>query len=731
MSLTETAGIDVATAPAGTPPSTPSALFQRVSLELIVPSRWNRTTFDQAKLQELADSIARLGVMQPILVRPLPGERVPETSEFLGRGDRRPEFEIVSGERRWRASELAGVADIPAVIRAMSDQEVLEAQLVENLQREDLHPLAEAEGYQRLCEITGIKKEQIAEKIGKGRTYVYNRLKLLDLSEASREAFRAGKLDTSRAELLATIADTKQQAKALKEFTEEGYGGRTKSVRECRDWLQQNVLLKLDHAPFSIKDAKLCPEAGACTECPKRTHHDRDLFAAFDGPDMCIDPPCFHAKEAAHIEKIRANAAEKGMDVIAGKEAKALKPSSWSEIKGYTKIDTKVRTPDGEVPVRKAIGKDGPKPVLFVDPHTKEPIQVVPTAALEQALKKKGLLKATRDDERKRDQAEAAKAKVAREIEALWRRRATDKILAAARTGTINSFSAPVLRLVLLELVESEAIYDRQDEMLSLCSLPEDVEAYDAVPAHVRAAPDNELGPLVLAFLLAGCLSDTKHRYDNQDGDAPLTALASEIGLDLGKLQAEAKEEVKAAHAEERARQRPKNKGGDSSEAAPPGATPEAAPQGSDARTGDKRRKGGANRPAGGAAKLTAEEANSGIADAMQNMEGPAGAAGEPGGEDAAALDKRTPEGLNHELPGLGGQASGWPDFAAAPFGIEAGKTVRVLDTVSNPQLKKWVGKEGTVLSRIGDSAFDVSFKLPKGGKVLAFDKTELEVVQA
>lgn len=692
----------------------------RLPLAAIVPARKNRDTINEVKLQELATSIAKVGVLQPILVRPLPGSRVQETTEVLGRGDRRPEYEIVCGERRWLASERAGMVDIPALVRALTDQEALEAQLVENLQRDDLHPLEEAEGYERLCEATGITKEQLGEKIGKSRSYVYNRLGLLKLTQEARDAFRQGKLDASKAELLATVADPKLQVKALKEFIEVRYGDRTMSFRECKDWLQQNVMLKLQHAPFSIKDATLCPEAGACTGCPKRTHHDRDLFAAFDGPDMCMDAACFRAKEAAHVDKIRANAAEKGMEVIAGKDAKALKPATWSDIKGYTKVEAKLNTSDGEMTVRKAAKAAGVQPILFVDPHTQEPVQVVPTAELEQALKAKGLIKSTRSDE---DAKEAAKHKadmqkrdLEEKVRDVYERRALREINDKLRAGGVSAFTAPILRIHLRDIVHDEDGYgsDTLDQLLlgmwdlPLATGPKEWENNqkngEAVKAHIEAAPDGALGVMLLQVLLAQEINREGWQREQHGGTPYLEEIAREVNVDLQAIHKTVKAELKPAPKPTKAK-RAQEPAAD--EPAPPGATSEAAPQGSDAR-GGKGRRGGAKKPAGGAApKISAEEAKSGIAEAMQGMEGPGGE-GEPAQGTLAAFMEAA---------------------AAAPYGIKAGKTVRVLDTVTNPQLKKWVGKTGEVLQAIGDSAFDVSFKQPKGGKVLSFDKSELEVV--
>ena len=295
---------DTGQALADTPePPAADVSFATLALDLIVTSETNsRQHFDAAKLAELATSISANGVMQPILLRPLPASRVADTAlvtltcqkllddwPHKQRRLPRPTHEIVSGERRWRASIIAGRPAIPAMIRAMTDQQVLEAQLVENLQRDDLHPMEEAEGYRRLAEATGMAKEEIGAKIGKSRTYVYQRLHLLELGVEAREAFRVGKIDASKALLLAGVADPKLQIKALKEVSTEQYGGRTMTVRDFRDWLEKNVMLKLDHAPFDIKDATLNEAAGVCEACPKRTGVNRDIFEAFDSPDMCTD----------------------------------------------------------------------------------------------------------------------------------------------------------------------------------------------------------------------------------------------------------------------------------------------------------------------------------------------------------------------------------------------------------------------------------------------------------
>lgn len=176
--------------------------FRNIALDAIIESTFNpRKNFDPAKLAELSESIKASGVLQPILVRPLTGDRVSET-------DRTVQFEIIAGARRYRASELAGLATIPAIVRAMSNDAAMEAAILENLQRDDLTELEEAEGYEALMAHASINADAVAAKIGKSRSYVFGRLKLLDLSQDCKQAMRKGKM--SAAEAAASIAAAMQ-----------------------------------------------------------------------------------------------------------------------------------------------------------------------------------------------------------------------------------------------------------------------------------------------------------------------------------------------------------------------------------------------------------------------------------------------------------------------------------------------------------------------------------------
>ncbi len=174
--------------------------MRTVAVADLVPGPFNpRRHFDEEELAELAASIAEKGLLQPILVRP-------------GEGGM---YEIVAGERRWRAAQKAGVHEVPVIVRALSESEALEVALIENVQRSDLNPLEEAQGYARLIEQFGYTQQQLAEIIGKSRSHVANTLRLLNLPEQVREMVRAGELSAGHARALVAVADAEELARKI------------------------------------------------------------------------------------------------------------------------------------------------------------------------------------------------------------------------------------------------------------------------------------------------------------------------------------------------------------------------------------------------------------------------------------------------------------------------------------------------------------------------------------
>jgi ParB family chromosome partitioning protein len=177
-----------------------------------------RTVIDEERLRELADSIGERGLVQPIVVRP-----------GAGGG-----HEIIAGERRWRAAALAGMTTVPVIVRPCSDEEALALALVENLQREDLNPIEEAEGYRSLIERFGLRQEDVAERVGRSRPAVANALRLLNLPDDVRELLASGALSVGHAKVLLSMPVPAEQSAAAVRVVREGW-----SVRMLESWIER------------------------------------------------------------------------------------------------------------------------------------------------------------------------------------------------------------------------------------------------------------------------------------------------------------------------------------------------------------------------------------------------------------------------------------------------------------------------------------------------------------
>ena len=175
-----------------------------IAIDLIDPSPLQpRGLFDEAKLDELAQSITANGVVQPLILRP--------------KEDR---YELIAGERRWRAAQRAGLTRVPAIVRHVSDDKVLELALIENIQREDLNPIEEARAYKKLIDTVGLTQESIAERVGRDRSYVTNFLRLLRLPEDLQELVQKGRLSTGHARTLLGLGDVAAQRRLARKIIE-------------------------------------------------------------------------------------------------------------------------------------------------------------------------------------------------------------------------------------------------------------------------------------------------------------------------------------------------------------------------------------------------------------------------------------------------------------------------------------------------------------------------------
>jgi ParB/RepB/Spo0J family partition protein len=273
-----------------------------------------RKQFDEDEIAELAGSIKENGVLQPILLRPVMPSKTSKTK-----------YQIIAGERRYRAARLAGLKEILALVREMNDVEALGAQLVENLQRKDLHPLDEADSLLRLKELEKLGISDIAQRLAKPEQYVARRLSLTNLIEEARADLRKERITLAHALEICRLAP-EMQAQALAACYENKIVfDRNKQtythppdktmparhVRYLREYLMANVYLNLHRAPFKQDDGRLREDGLTCLDCPQRTGRDKTLFADIENDSTCLNPDCFQAKLQRFVQIKKADLDEK------------------------------------------------------------------------------------------------------------------------------------------------------------------------------------------------------------------------------------------------------------------------------------------------------------------------------------------------------------------------------------------------------------------------------------
>lgn len=445
----------------------------RIPLTRLRPSPYNpRKAFDQRELERLAASIRRIGVVQPIVIRPLPAQ---DNGDEL--------YEIVAGERRWRASQLAGVPDIPFSLRELSLIEALEIQAIENLHRNDLHPLEEAQGYENLLyppdDQPGLTLEQVAELVDLSPATIRTSLKLLQLIPTARAAFQSGQLTKGTALLIARMPHTVQPA-ALKKLldAQANNKGAMLSERAASELLQAQFMLQLAKAPFDLRDALLRPEAGACTDCPKRTGAEPDLFADVPTADTCLDASCHADKVLLHLQASAQRAERRGITVLRDDQARALLkfgPQSDALNGDYVYLDRPApELTATDKPLLKLLGADYTPPLMLLHPtqHTLRPLATV--IAVKDALDALGLLpqpkaaepstggssaeSGTDKPKPSKKAREAAQANIrATEVEAIYRRLLVAQLHAALDPSEGDGFTEAALHLLVADLAEAYA----------------------------------------------------------------------------------------------------------------------------------------------------------------------------------------------------------------------------------------------------------------------------------
>lgn len=274
-----------------------------ITIHALAPCVTNpRRHYTEIYMTELAASIRAEGVLQPITVRPLIQDDVEHQLH--------PELthEIVCGHRRHRAAEMAGLGTIPCIVRAMTDAEAARARAHENLEREDLHPLDEADELQQLITHYGETPDSLAAATGKSKSYIYARLKLASgLRTAGRDALLSGTISAEVALLIARLPGDVLQTMAAEELAGMSY-------REAKGHIAERYTSSLRTVSWSLTDADLVESAGSCMACPHRSGNDP---TAHDIPaDICQSPDCYGAKRLATVRQQLAKLAADGAKVL-------------------------------------------------------------------------------------------------------------------------------------------------------------------------------------------------------------------------------------------------------------------------------------------------------------------------------------------------------------------------------------------------------------------------------
>ena len=224
----------------------------QLSLDSVAPNAEQpRRVFDEGKLRELAASVKEQGVLQPILVRPVAGSH--------------NKYEIVAGERRWRAAKMAGLKDIPAIVKSLNDDVTLEVALIENIQRQDLNSLEEAATYRRLLDEHGYTQASLATRLGKSRVYVANTLRLLALPESIRSMITAGRLSAGHGKALLMLESEADRLALAEKIQTEGL-----SVRQAEE-MAKNPDLIYAVAPEPAASDKAEKPAAAVKDAPSQS----------------------------------------------------------------------------------------------------------------------------------------------------------------------------------------------------------------------------------------------------------------------------------------------------------------------------------------------------------------------------------------------------------------------------------------------------------------------------
>uniref|UniRef100_UPI00286F3113 ParB/RepB/Spo0J family partition protein n=1 Tax=Limnohabitans sp. TaxID=1907725 RepID=UPI00286F3113 len=454
-------------------------------------------------------------------------------------------YELVFGHRRRRAALLAGLTEVPIDVRDMTDEEVQRAQLIENIGREDVHPIEEAEGFERLMNNHGVTADQITADTGKSRSYVYGRLKLLKAVPSVREACLRGDIGSEVALLLARLPNAKVQEHALNAIKAQHMDlkdGGKQSYRRIRELLVGKYTLDLATAIFDITDITLLTDTPCanCLDCPDRSgnapefeditqNRDAGGWTKKGNADICTQPDCFERKKKAHLQREAAKLEAQGKTVLDGNKAKQA-------------IDAHGQLKDGYIPLAdaKKLGltktAQASMAVTIQDPRTGKTIEAVKRKDAVDA----GLLQEIKFD--KPTSPSSNRARSAEEAEAI-----TEKNKQLLKRVMAQVRCQPRRRLDLVAIATSyidHAFID--DELLEAVGLPDEAEFRASLP-HMNT---DDIAQWLLCASLHDDLEGSIYQKDAGKAEA-LHAAASEYGVPIDEPAETASTQPTAARAQD------------------------------------------------------------------------------------------------------------------------------------------------------------------------------------
>lgn len=543
----------------------PTESWGVVKVSEIKPSPTNpRKHFDPAKLQELADSIASKGILEPPVVRPRGKKAEPrfEAGKWLDVDH----WELVVGERRWRAAKLAGLTSISVIVRDLADGDVLELQAIENEQRADVTPLEQAAHYQRMIE-SGKSIEQIAKAIGRSVSTVRCTLLLNRLPAKLAAAVESGAVPRSTAELVCRVPGEVEREKVAwcvehgvdqasrfadlntaREPMNWQCKGEPLTYRETKELIRECVFVELKSATFSRKALDLVQAAGSCDDCPKRAGNDPELVADGVRADVCTDPACFRAKTDAHTVRVLEEAESSGIKVLTGKESDGL----WAHDNGlsysapYVDLGEPCDWDDKRRPYSKLLGKAcAAAVVVAIDPAGRTH-KLVPRDVAAKVLKdthgitigySSGNTSGPKSPERKAEEAKRREEnKVARERD----NDAMRAVNARATTLMLMPGAAVDLGYLLTNLIDDAASRIWGDEMEAMCKRHGlDAKGREdggkAIVRHAATLANDERFGLLVECVMVRRKHDAK--------------LLKQFGVDLKQLEKAARDRLKTEKA--------------------------------------------------------------------------------------------------------------------------------------------------------------------------------------